>query len=181
MIMIVYKINRFITRYKNTFLATTPQYLRYHCIPQGVFLVCLTLDSVLFVSLSLRMVDILYLDRSSRRAILLKYLFFFSRSDFLKRFLEHIKFYRRTKNITRTNINFPAEAKGTRTHQNFQESFPSFRKNIYDFPGGKIKFSRRAFSEFCKNRYDFAGDYTFKNRYFVKLPGRILSSQILGV
>ena len=51
--------------------------------------------------------------RSSQRDILLKYLFFFPGVTSLKRFLEHIKFSRRTKNGIKTHIYFPEEAKCT--------------------------------------------------------------------
>ena len=74
--------------------------------------------------------------RSSRRAILLNYVFFFSGATFLKRFLEHIKCTRRTKNIKRT-------------HQNFQESFLKILQE-------HIQFSRR-------RKYIIKTDQLFQN------------------
>ena len=92
------------------------------------------------------------INRSSRRAIVLKYLFLFSGSDYFKEISrtplifqekiiliqEHIKFSRRTKNSTRTHVNFSGEAKYIKTHQNFhRRAFSKFHKNTYDLPGGK--------------------------------------------
>ena len=71
-------------------------------------------------------------------------------------------------------VSFPGAAKCTRTHQNFQESFPKilqehirfstrkkYHKNTYGFPGDLVQnFVRTAFSKFFKNRYDFPGDHT---------------------
>ena len=62
---------------------------------------------------------------------------------------EHIKFSRRTNNGIRTHINFPGEAKCTRTHQNFQESF-------LKIPQEHLRFSRR--KKYHKNRSTFPGD-----------------------
>ena len=111
--------------------------------------------------------------RSSRRAILLKYLFFFSRSDFFKEISrgldvirkhmnfvgediillkEHIKLSRRTKISTRTNINFLGEARCTRTHQNSQESFLKILQEHIQFSRRKKyhqnRFSRRSCPKF---------------------------------
>ena len=83
---------------------------------------------------------------------------------------------RRTKNGTRIHVNLPGEAKRTRTHQNFQESFFKIPQDTYDFAGEKnvirtdqifqeilskislehIRFSRRKKNQ--KNRSKFPGE-----------------------
>ena len=89
-------------------------------------------------------------NKSSRRAILLKYLFFFSRSDFLKIFLEHIKCSRRLRcNKKRYEFSRGRHNSFIRTHQIFLENQKLY-KNI-------CKISRRAFSKFRKDIYDFPG------------------------
>ena len=69
---------------------------------------------------------------------------------------EHIKFSRRTKNGTRTHVNFPGEAKCTRTHQNFQENF-------LKIPQEHIRFSRS--KNYYKNRSNFLRELS---RIFVR-------------
>ena len=55
--------------------------------------------------------------------------------------------------MVQEDINFPGEAKCTRTHQNFHESFLKISQE-------HIQFSRR--KQFHKNRSNFLGD-TFEN------------------
>ena len=89
--------------------------------------------------------------RSSQQAILLKYVFFFSRSD---------------KEISRV-------------HQNFQESFPKIVQKHKIFQKENTIRTDETFQESClkslKEHIRFLGDHTPKNRYFAKLPRRRLS------
>ena len=123
--------------------------------------------------------------RSSRRAILLKYLFFFSRSDFFKKisrthqiFQQNQKYYKNTYKFSRRGKMY---LNRFRLYQNTSKSisrraFLKFRKNTYNFLGGEniirtdeifheilskisiehIRFSSRKKNN--KNRSNFPGE-----------------------
>ena len=130
---------------------------------------------------------------------MLKYLFFFSGATFLKRFLKDIKFSKRlrcnkntygfsrrrynsfirTRHFFQKNqkwykflvhINFPGEAKCTRTHQNFQDSFLKIPQEHIRFSRRKKCNKNRSNPEILSIKY-----HTPKNRSFTKLPRRMLS------
>ena len=103
---------------------------------------------------------------------------------FFQRFLEHIKFSRR---LGRNKKTYEFSRRG-KTYQNTSISFPgefsqnSARTLRFSMMKNIIRTDQNfAFSKFCKNRYVFSGDYTPKNRYFVKLPRRMLSRLALNL
>ena len=75
------------------------------------------------------------------------------------RYKKYIKFSRRTKNGTRTHINFPGYTKRTRTHQNFQGERSQISSRTFSrrkkYPITRSKISRKASQNCAKTHTNF--------------------------